>query len=251
MRYFLEISYNGADYHGWQIQPNAITVQEVLQEKLSILLRETIEVIGAGRTDARVHAKQMFLHLDVEKDLGDLKQLCFRLNSFLPKDIAVCRILEVPRDAHARFDAISREYHYLVSTQKDPFLSGFAWNIRSLKLDVDAMNLAASKLLKHTYYKCFSRSNTDVQTYDCTISKAIWVEDNNVLRFEVVANRFLRNMVRAMVGTLIEVGKGNCTQEEFEAILNSGDRKKAGASAPAHGLYLYKIVYPEEIISSR
>lgn len=249
MRYFLEISYKGTAYHGWQMQPNAITVQEVLQDRLSILLKEPIEVVGAGRTDAGVHAEQMFLHFDIADKIGKLEQFAYRLNSFLPKDIAVGRMLKVPENAHARFDATSREYHYIISLQKNPFMMDFSWNIHSLQLDVEKMNLAAKKLLNHTYYKCFSRSNTDVTTYNCTLTKAIWIQEGKILRFEVVANRFLRNMVRAMVGTLIEVGKGRCSLEDFDAILQSGDRKIAGASAPAHGLYLHKISYPEEIIS--
>lgn len=248
MRYFLEISYNGAAYHGWQIQPNALSVQEVLQNKLSILLKEPILVIGAGRTDAGVHAKQMFLHMDVSKELSDISNLIYRLNSFLPRDIAVHQIFKVKEIAHARFDAISREYHYKISLKKNPFNLGLAWDLYSLNLDFNLMNLAAEKMLYHTYYKCFSRSNSDVKTFDCIVQKAIWIKENEELRFEVVANRFLRNMVRAMVGTLIEVGKGKCTVEEFMMILNSGDRRKAGASAPAQGLYLHKITYPLEAI---
>lgn len=249
LRYFLEISFNGAAYHGWQVQPNAISVQEVLQERLSILLRTPIEVVGAGRTDAGVHAQQMILHFDVGNEIENVDQIIYRLNSFLPKDIAARRLFPVPDEAHARFDALSRGYHYLVTLNKNPFLQEYAWDIRMPNLDVEAMNIAARKLLTHTNYKCFSRSNTDVRTYECTIVKAEWTKEGDVLRFEVVANRFLRNMVRAMVGTLIEVGRGRCTQEKFEIILHSNDRSEAGASAPAHGLYLNRIVYPKEIIS--
>lgn len=249
MRYFLEISFNGAAYHGWQVQPNAISIQEVLQERLSVLLRNPIEVVGAGRTDAGVHARQMLLHFDVESEIENVDQIIYRLNSFLPKDIAAFRLVRVPDESHARFDALSREYHYLVSLRKNPFMQGYAWDIRNPYIDVEAMNNAAAKLLNHTSYKCFSRSNTDVKTYECSITKAVWIREGDILRFEVVANRFLRNMVRAMVGTLIEVGKGRCSQDAFETILHSDDRRKAGASAPAHGLYLNRIAYPKEIIS--
>lgn len=249
LRYFLEISFNGAAYHGWQIQPNAISVQEVLQSRLSTLLRMPIEVVGAGRTDAGVHAKQMFVHFDVETTIEDTPQVLYRLNSFLPKDIAAHRLVKVPSTAHARFDALSRGYLYLISLKKNPFMQDYAWDIRNIDLDVEAMNSAAAKLLAHSNYKCFSRSNTDVKTYICSVTKAEWIKEGDLLKFEVVANRFLRNMVRAMVGTLLEVGKGRCSQKEFEAILQSEDRREAGASAPSHGLYLNRIIYPKEIIS--
>lgn len=248
MRYFLEISFNGAAYHGWQIQPNAISVQEVLQDRLSILLRKRIVVAAAGRTDTGVHANQMFVHFDMVEEIENWERIKNRLNSFLPDDIAVHRLIHVPDKAHTRFNALSREYHYLISLRKNPFMKDYAWDIYFAKLDVEAMNFAAAKLLHHTNYKCFSRSKAGVRTYECTISKAVWVRDGDILRFEVIANRFLRNMVRAMVGTLVEVGKGRCSQEEFDAILHSDDRRKAGASAPAHGLYLNRIAYPKEII---
>lgn len=248
MRYFLEISFNGAAYHGWQIQPNAISVQEVLQNHLSILLRKRTVVAAAGRTDTGVHANQMFVHLDVEKEIEDSAHIMYRLNSFLPDDIAVHQLIRVPDTAHARFNALSREYHYLISLRKNPFMQDYAWDIRFTKLDVEAMNFAATKLLNHTNYKCFSRSNAGVRTYKCSIAKATWTREGDILRFEVLANRFLRNMVRAMVGTLVEVGKGRCSQDEFEAILHSNNRCKAGVSAPAHGLYLNRIAYPKEII---
>lgn len=249
LRYFLEISFNGAAYHGWQVQPNALSVQEVIQDRLSVLLRMPIEVVGAGRTDAGVHAKQMFMHFDVLEAIQDIPHLLYKLNSFLPKDIAAQSLQLVSDTAHARFDAVSRGYVYLISLKKNPFTQDYAWDIRNRELDIEAMNLACEVLLQHTNYKCFSRSNTDVRTYECTIFKAIWTKEEEMLRFEVVANRFLRNMVRAMVGTLIEVGRGICSQEEFKAILHSDNRSKAGASAPAHGLYLNQISYPNEIIS--
>lgn len=249
LRYFLEISYNGGAYHGWQMQPDVLSVQEVVQNRLSVSLQQPIEVVGAGRTDAGVHAKQMFMHFDSDKELVDLPKIAFRLNAFLPRDIASHSLVRVPNSAHARFDALYREYHYLISLHKDPFSQDFAMDLRSIKLDVDAMRLASEKLLSHTNYECFSRSKTTVKTYECTIVKADWIQENGFLRFEVTANRFLRNMVRAMVGTLIDVGRGRCSQDEFETILHSNNRCKAGTSAPPHGLYLNRIIYPKEIIS--
>lgn len=249
LRYFLEISYNGEAYHGWQIQPNVVSVQEVVQEKLSIMLRQSIEVVGAGRTDAGVHAKQMFLHFDSDRELENLPEIAYRLNSFFPNDIVSHRLIRVPDDAHARYDALYREYHYHIVLGKNPFAKGLAMSVRTKKLDVEAMRLASKKLLSHTNYKCFSRSKTNVYTYECTIMKADWIEENGHLRFEVTANRFLRNMVRAMVGTLLDVGRGKCSQEEFEKILHSNNRCEAGTSAPPYGLYLKRIIYPKEIIS--
>lgn len=247
LRYFLKIRYNGKTYHGWQIQPNAITVQEVFEKCLSTILRQPTSIVGAGRTDAGVHAAQMYLHFDTENKIEDLAQLCYKLNSFLPKDIAVLDAFAVADEAHARFDALSREYRYEISLKKDPFLQDFAWEIKHLKLDVDLMNQAAEILLTHTDYEAFSRTHTDVKTFECEVTKAIWKQEGDRLWFEVKANRFLRNMVRAMVGTLVEVGRGRCSLTEFKEILDSKDRTKAGASAPAHGLFLYEVEYPKNI----
>lgn len=247
LRYFLKIRYNGKAYHGWQMQPNAITVQEVFEKCLSTILRQDIPIVGAGRTDAGVHAAQMYLHFDSEKEITDLDQLVYKLNSFLPKDIAVLDAYRVTDEAHARFDALTREYRYEISLKKDPFLQDFAWEIKHLQLNVDLMNQAAEILLAHTDYESFSRTHTDVKTFECEVTKAVWKQESDRLWFEVKANRFLRNMVRAMVGTLVEVGRGRCSLTEFKTILNSKDRSKAGASAPAHGLYLWEVDYPENI----
>lgn len=246
MRYFIEIAYNGANYFGWQIQPNAITVQEVLENKLSILLKAEIKVTGAGRTDAGVHAKQLFAHFDCGK-IENISELLFRLNSFLPKDIAISEIFEVKKDAHARFDAVEREYEYMVCLKKNPFMNGFAYQIHN-KPDVELMNRAAQTLLNHNDFQCFSRSKTDVKTYHCSIKKACWEEENEQLIFTISADRFLRNMVRAIVGTLLDVGYHKTSLESFQKIVEDKDRGKAGASAPAHGLYLTKVIYPETII---
>lgn len=243
MRYFIEIAYNGGNYFGWQRQPEQISVQQVLEKTLSTLLRKELKITGAGRTDAGVHAKQLFAHFDFD-EIENTEDLVFRLNSFLPKDISVKNIFEVKDDAHARFDAVEREYEYIISLEKDPFSQDFAFQINN-KPDVDLMNEAAKKLLSHKDFQCFSRSKTDVKTYNCTIIKASWEAKNNRLIFTIAADRFLRNMVRAIVGTLLDVGYGKTSLEEFQKILDSKSREDAGASAPAHGLYLTKVIYPD------
>ena len=245
LRYFIEIAYNGTNYYGWQIQPNAITVQEVLEHKLSTLLKTEIKVVAAGRTDAGVHAKQLFAHFDYDK-IENRADLLFRLNSFLPKDIAISKIIEVHKDAHARFNAAEREYEYVISLKKDPFSEGFAYQIHN-KPDVELMNKAAKILLDYKDFQCFSRSKTDVKTYHCSIKKAYWKEDKDQLIFTISADRFLRNMVRAIVGTLLDIGYSKTSIETFHEIIKNKDRRKAGASAPAHGLYLTKVQYPETI----
>jgi len=245
LRYFIEIAYNGKAYCGWQNQPNALSVQEVLEKALSTLLGETISVTGAGRTDAGVHAKQLFAHFDVAP-IMNTEQLCHRLNSFLPKDISVPSLFAVQADAHARFDATAREYEYHIALKKDPFLEGLAYQVFLLP-NVERMNEAAKVLFEYEDFQCFSRSNTDVKTYYCSITKAHWEKRGDTLVFTIAANRFLRNMVRAIVGTLLEIGYGKLTLDDFKAIIESKNRSNAGASAPAHGLYLTKVIYPENI----
>lgn len=245
MRYFIELSYNGKAYHGWQNQPNAISVQEVVEDALSKLLQTKIDVVGAGRTDAGVHAEQLFAHFDFDESI-DSEKLIFKLNSFLPKDISVQRIFVVKADAHARFDALSRTYNYKISLKKDVFNSDGSYYLKH-QLDIDKMNEAAKILFDYRNFKCFSRSNTDVKTYHCTIMMAEWRSQNNQLIFTIKADRFLRNMVRAIVGTILDVGLGKTTIEEFHGIIKSEDRTKAGASVPAHGLYLSIIEYPKSI----
>ena len=246
MRYFIEIAYNGKNYHGWQIQPDAITVQEVVEKCFSTLLRKPIQVTGAGRTDAGVHAKQLVAHVDIEM-VNDLQDFVYRLNSFLPKDIAINNIFPVKEQAHARFDAVLREYQYVISLHKNPFLQDFSYQLYN-QPNVKKMNEAARMLLNFSDFQCFSRSNTDVKTYICKVQNAVWEEkDDNLLVFTITADRFLRNMVRAIVGTLLDVGYNKITTEDFKTILNSKDRTKAGASAPANGLYLTKVKYPKNI----
>lgn len=245
MRYFIEFSYSGKAYHGWQIQPNAITVQQVLENALSQLLSSTIELVGAGRTDAGVHALKMFAHFDYNEDF-DLEKLIFRLNSFLPKDIAVYNIYSVNKDAHARFDATSRTYIYRISTQKNAFTFEGCYYLKA-DLNIEKMQQAANKLFNYKNFKCFSRSNTDVKTYNCVIKEAKWTTESKELIFTISADRFLRNMVRAIVGTLIDIGSGKLNVDDFDAIITSENRVNAGASAPAYGLYLSKIEYPKTI----
>ncbi|MBL7471587.1 tRNA pseudouridine(38-40) synthase TruA [Robertkochia sediminum] len=248
MRYFIEFAYHGKAYHGWQRQPNAVSVQEVLEKALSTLLRGESPLTAAGRTDAGVHARFMAAHFDTAT-AQDVTELAYRLNRFLPPDIAVFRIYEVKADAHARFDAESRSYEYHLVRQKDPFLRDLAYEFRA-PLDVDAMNYAAAIMMEYEDFECFSRSKTDVKTYFCKITRAKWVQEGeDKLVFHITADRFLRNMVRAVVGTLLEVGQGRLDEHGLRAIINSKNRSEAGASVPAHGLYLTDVSYPKTILN--
>ncbi|MBK0368977.1 tRNA pseudouridine(38-40) synthase TruA [Flavobacterium agrisoli] len=241
MRYFIQFAYNGTHYHGWQIQPNASSVQETLQKALSVLLATDIILMGAGRTDTGVHARKMFAHFDYEKHINKAL-LVYKINSFLPKDIAVHHFFEVSLEAHCRFDATKRTYEYHIHTLKNPFIDQLSWYF-SQPLDVELMNKAAQILLQHTDFQCFSKVNTDVNTFDCTIFEAYWKQEGEKLIFTISANRFLRNMVRAIVGTLINIGLRKINLADFEAIIASKNREKAGFSVPAHGLYLTEIEY--------
>ena len=247
MRYFIELSYHGLNYHGWQVQPDVVTVQEKLTEALSVILREKIDVVGAGRTDAGVHALQLFAHFDIDTEF-DVTVIQQKVNAFLPADIVVASIFLVNKDAHARFDAVSRSYEYRIWLGRNPFLLDTTWQIHQQKFDVNKMNESAEVLLNYTNFKCFSKSKTDVKTYNCKITEAKWVLEGNRLTFYITADRFLRNMVRAIVGTLIEVGLCKITKKDIIAIIKSEDRSKAGVSVPALGLFLSEIIYPKEII---
>lgn len=245
MRFFLELSYNGKLYHGWQIQPNANTVQQTLENGLSILLGTPTSVVGAGRTDSGVHAEQMIAHFDCNETI-ETQNLIYKLNAYLPKDIAIHSIKQVKDDAHARFDALSRTYIYRISTKKNAFNFESAYYIK-LPLDRDKMKAASEILLHYKNFKCFSRSNTDVKTYNCDIKSVSWSETENELIFNIKADRFLRNMVRAIVGTLVEIGLHKIEVETMHDIISSQDRSQAGPSAPAHGLYLSEIEYPNNL----
>ncbi|WP_017731309.1 tRNA pseudouridine(38-40) synthase TruA [Nafulsella turpanensis] len=245
MRYFLDVAYNGTHYHGWQVQQNANTVQAELEGALSKLLRTPIAVVGSGRTDTGVHAEQQLVHLDWDAEL-DVEQLHFRLNKLLPSDIAVKRIFPVHPKAHARFSALFRSYEYRISRQKNPFLQKLTY-VNGRPLDVEAMNKAAEFLLQWEDFECFSKVHTEVKHFRCNIQEARWIEEGDMLVFYIRANRFLRNMVRAIVGTLLEVGQHRMSREEFRQVLESRDRSRAGRSAPAQGLFLTKVTYPDKI----
>ena len=241
LRYFITFSYDGTAYHGWQIQPHSISVQEELQKALSTLLRQSIEVVGAGRTDTGVHARKMVAHFDFGQ--LDCDQLVYKLNKMLPKDIAVHKVEQVADDMHARFSAKSRTYHYFLHLSKDPFLRAYSWQMYG-NLDFDLMNKAAMVLMEYRDFTSFSKVNTDTKTNDCTITEAHWdrVGDNQ-WRFTITANRFLRNMVRAIVGTLVEVGRGRMTIEQLRHVIEAKDRCRAGDSVPGNALFLVEVLY--------
>ena len=241
MRYFIELSYNGKKYHGWQIQPDVISVQEKLNFAVSTILQEKIEVVGAGRTDTGVHASQMFAHFNVEKLIkGDVVH---KLNSILPNDITVYKVFLVAEEMHARFNAESRSYEYRIWLGRNPFLLDFSWQIHSQKLDLSKMNQAAQLLLEYEDFQTFSKVKTDVYTFNCDVTQAFWKQEGNLLTFHISANRFLRNMVRAIVGTLVDVGLDKISINEFRDIIESKSRGNAGLSVPAKGLFLTHIKY--------
>lgn len=245
MRYFITLSYDGTAYHGWQIQPNGISVQQTIQDALSVLLRKPVEVVGAGRTDAGVHARMMVCHFDWGDVLSsdDCVQLVYKLNKLLPQDISVQRVEMVPAEKHARFSATARTYHYYIHTYKAPFLRSYSWQVYG-KLDFAKMNEAAKCLLLYRDFTSFSKVHTDTKTNDCTITEAFWQESSSgEWCFTITANRFLRNMVRAIVGTLIEVGRGKMTLSQFRDVIEQKNRCIAGESVPAKGLFLVDIKY--------
>lgn len=245
-RYFIYLAYEGTNYHGWQVQPNGVSVQECLQKALSTLLRVETEVVGAGRTDAGVHAKLMVAHFDSEKEDLDLALLTDKLNRLLPPDISVYRVCKVHPEAHARFDALSRTYKYYITSVKSPFNRHLKWRMHG-SLNYELMNEAAKILFEYTDFTSFSKLHTDVKTNNCKIMQAEWVqEDETTWVFTIKADRFLRNMVRAIVGTLVEVGRGKMSIEEFRKVIEQKDRCKAGASVPGHALFLVDIEYPAE-----
>jgi tRNA pseudouridine38-40 synthase len=246
-RYFIFLSYKGTSFHGWQYQPDSASIQETVDNALSTILHESVNTTGAGRTDAGVHALFFCAHFDSMSDnLESDKKLLFRLNGFLPKDISVSGICKVLPDAHARFSAVSRTYKYYLSRLKDPFMKDFSWYMHG-SLDIDIMNRACDILISHTDFTSFSRLHSDNKTSLCNIYEASWEQKDNVLVFTIRADRFLRNMVRAIVGTIIRTGSGKLSLEEFKAITEAGNRGRAGQSAPARGLFLAGIEYPPGI----
>lgn len=243
MRYFVTFSYDGSRYHGWQIQPNGNSVQAELQRALTILLRRETTVVGAGRTDAGVHARMMVAHFDVDESLEDCAQTVYRLNRILPRDIAVSRVEPVAEDMHARFSATSRTYHYYIHTRKDPFLRSYSCELH-YDLDFEAMNTAAAMLLEYDDFGAFCKSHADVKTTLCRVSAARWHQTtDHSWYFEITANRFLRNMVRAVVGTLVDVGRHRLTIDDFRRVVEGRRRTEAGESMPGEALFLEDIRY--------
>ena len=244
-RYFIELAYDGTNYHGWQMQPNAVGVQEVLNKALTTILREPIETLGCGRTDTGVHAKEFFAHFDVVDSLWSMDHgsTLRSLNAILPHDIAIKRLIHVTPDAHARFDATSRSYEYHIHFNKDPFKNGYSWLLRD-EPDLELMNQAAKLIMQYIDFSCFSKSNTQVYTNNCKITNALWGRTDEGIVFKISADRFLRNMVRAIVGTLLMIGNKEMAAEAIHDIIKSKNRGNAGASVPACGLYLTEVKYP-------
>lgn len=243
MRYFMQLSYRGAPFHGWQSQPGEVTVQSVLEAALSMILRRTMKITGAGRTDAGVNARMMVAHFDTEPPLSDPDGLVRKLNAVVGKDIAVQKIWEVAPDSHARFDAVSRTYHYYAVTEKTPFFYPLSWKAPAT-LDFEAMNRAAEILLETSDFTSFSKLHTDVKTNICRVSYARWERlGDHEWVFVITADRFLRNMVRAVVGTLVEVGRGKMSIERFREVIDRRDRCAAGPSMPGEALFLWEVKY--------
>jgi len=247
-RYFIEIAYNGSPYHGWQIQQNSLSIQEVLNHALQTILRHSVETTGSGRTDTGVHAKQQFVHLDTHQKITS--RTIQSLNSILPHEIAVKAIYSVDSDANARFDAISRTYQYLIHFKKNPFLTHYSYQAIQIP-DLNDMSKAIELLKNYSDFEAFSKTNTQVKTNICKISEATWKETENGIQFEIKADRFLRNMVRAIVGTMLQVGNGTTSLDEFREIIESKNRTSAGFSVPACGLYLTQVLYPNGFLKNK
>lgn len=242
MRYLIELAYNGSKYHGWQVQPNAITVQEVLEKALSLKLQETIKINGAGRTDTGVHAKYFVAHLDSKKEINP--KIIFGLNNILPNDIVIFNISKTKTDFNARFDAISRTYKYYISKNKDPFNINTIAILRH-NINIELLNNACKTLFNYTDFTSFSKLHTDTKTNNCKITFANWEQNNDTYIFTITADRFLRNMVRSIVGTMLDLNENKISLDRFKQIIELKDRSKAGKSASAEGLFLTDIVYPK------
>ena len=247
MRYFMRLAYRGANYHGWQVQPNGITVQEAVERALRIVMGHDTPVTGAGRTDTGVNAAMMVAHFDVEHEITDTGTLSRSLNGLLGRDVAIYSVFPVASDAHARFDATKRTYKYFTHSVKSPFLYPLSWQYHGT-LDFDKMNRAASRLPGYTDFTSFSKLHTDVATNNCKVSEAYWEPQGEQMVFTICADRFLRNMVRAVVGTLVDVGRGKISEDDFCRIIERKDRCAAGASMPGNALFLWRIEYPFEIM---
>ncbi len=247
MRYFLKLAYNGTEFHGWQVQVGATSVQQEVEEKLSTILQNNTAVLGCGRTDTGVHAKEFFAHFDCENGLPlETSLLVHKLNTMLHANVAILDILSVKNEAHARFDAVKRTYEYHVSKYKDPFGEKLSYKLNT-DLDLDRMNKAGELLLGEQDFGCFCKAKSDNHTNLCTVFEANWIENKGHMIFTISANRFLRNMVRAIVGTMLDIGQGKTSLNDLREILASKDRTMAGRSVPAHGLYLTRVEYPSQI----
>jgi len=244
MRYFIHLAYNGTPFVGWQIQPNGVSVQSEIQRAISILLKETIEIVGCGRTDTGVHAKMFYAHFEIDADLTDQKRvwLSLKLNNILPKEIVVYSVFKVADDLHARFSALDRTYQYYINISKNPFTFPFAYRVHE-PLNMELMNEACEILKQTEDFTSFSKLHTQVNNNRCIVLQAEWNKQGEQLVFTITANRFLRNMVRSIVGTLLELGKGKISIESFQDIINQKDRSKAGKSVPAHALFLENVRY--------
>ncbi len=249
-RYFIELAYKGTHFHGWQVQPNAVSVQQNLEKALSVILREPVSVTGAGRTDTGVHASYFAAHFDSSQSNLDGPDFVYKLNSFLNKDIVIFGISKVHPEAHARFDAISRTYQYRITLRKDPFALETSWFFFR-QPNLERMNMASRILFEYTDFTSFSKLHSEVKTNNCKIYRAEWTQSGTDIVFKVKADRFLRNMVRALVGTILEVGLGKIDLPEFRKIIERKDRSAAGFSVPAQGLFLTDIEYPEEIFKRK
>lgn len=241
LRYFLKLAYKGSNYFGWQVQPNVSTIQEEVEQAIATVLQKKITLVGAGRTDAGVHALQMYAHFDT--DINITKNTVYKLNRVLPNDIVIYKVFRVPDTAHARFSAISRSYKYNIWLGKNPFLQETSWQFYNRVPDVELMNKATKILFKYNNFQCFSKVKTDVHTFNCNITEAMWLLNEKELTFYISANRFLRNMVRAIVGTLLDVGYKKTTLDELKKIIENKNRSDAGMSVPAKGLFLTKVEY--------
>ena len=247
-RYFIQLAYNGSNFNGWQIQPNGITVQEEIEKAMELLLGFKIGVSGCGRTDTGVHASEFYAHFDIDEEsmIVSTGQLKYKLNLLLPTSIVIHDIFKVNPEIHARFSALSRTYNYRISQTKNPFSNGLAYFYHH-PLDIQAMNDVAAILMEYNDFSCFSKTRTQVKTNICTISKAVWEQEGAMLIFTITADRFLRNMVRAIVGTILDVGRNKITLEDFRNVIEGKNRSNAGFSVPPQGLFLSKVVYPEDI----
>lgn len=245
-RYFIKLSFDGSRYHGWQQQDNAISVEHKINEALTTILRQEVKITGCGRTDAGVHAKEFYAHFETERPIEAGEKMVYNLNSLLPDDIVIDNIFKVKPDAHARFSAVKRTYQYVINSRRDPFTQDYEYFFFR-KLDVGQMNQACDILMEHKDFSCFSKTHTQVNNFFCTIYEAWWETQDSRYIFTITANRFLRNMVRAIVGTMLDVGLHKTDLEEFRNIIEKGSRSDAGMSVAAKGLFLTRVEYPEDI----